>query len=93
MRIVQALSWLQDVLDTDRPRIVRRLKRLLADAFTVRRFADDLEGGLRTLPIWMQSVVRDVLDEGVRTQARSRPRAAARGRGATRAAIPSDQRA
>jgi len=93
MRIVQALYWLQDVLDTDRPRIVRRLKRLLADPVHGAALRDDLRRGLRTLPIWMQSVVRDVLDESVRTQGRSRPRASARGRGATRVAIPSDLRA
>ena len=93
MRIVQALYWLQDVLDTDRARIVRRLKRLLADPVHGAVLRDDLERGLRTLPIWMQSVVRDVLDQGVRTTARSRPRASARGRGATRVATPSDQRA
>jgi hypothetical protein len=93
MRIVQALYWLQDVLDTDRPRIVRSLKRLLADPVHGAALRDDLQRGLRTLPIWMQSVVRDLLDQDVRTPVRSRPRASARGRGAIRVATPSDQRA
>src|SRR5450759_870431 len=93
MRIVQALYWLQDVLDSDRKRIVRSLKRLLADPAHGAVLRTDLEKGLRTLPIWMQSVVRDVLDQGVRTPARPRPRASARGRRATRVPTASDQRA
>ncbi len=92
MRIVQALYWLQDVLDTDRQRIVRQLKRLLADPVHGPALRGDLEKGLRTLPIWMQSVVRDLLDQDVRSPARSRRRASARGRVATRVAAPSDWR-
>jgi len=93
MRIVQALYWLQDVLDSDRKRIVRSLKRLLADPAHGVVLRTDLEKGLRTLPIWMQSIVRDLLDHGVRAPARPRPRPSARRRSATRSATPSGQRA
>lgn len=92
MRIVQALYWLQDVLRSDRERIVRSLRRVLTDPVHGAVLRDDLEKGLRTLPIWMQSIVRDLLDQGVRAPARPRTRASIRRRRATRPATPSGQR-
>lgn len=62
MRIVQSLYWLKDVLDTDRPRIVGQLRRILQDATHGALMRDDLQQGLPTLPIWMQSVVREILE-------------------------------
>jgi len=77
MRIVQALYWLQDVLGSDRARILRRLRRILSDRTHGGVLRDDLRTGLHALPIWMQSVVRELLEPG--TTARSR----APGRGST----------
>lgn len=63
MRVVQALHWLQDDLKdpAERARIVRRLRRLLADATHGPAIRDDLRAGLATLPIWMQEFVRALL--------------------------------
>lgn len=66
MRIVQALYWLQDMLGTDRPRIVTQLRRILKDPAHGEAMRADLQDGLPTLPIWMQSVVREVLDTNPR---------------------------
>ena len=60
MRIVQALYWLQDMLDTDRTRIIAQLRRILDDPSHGNAMRSDLMQGLPTLPIWMQSVVREV---------------------------------
>jgi len=67
MRIVQALYWLQDMLGTDRPRIVTQLRRILKDPAHGEAMRADLEEGLPTLPIWMQSVVREIFDTNTRT--------------------------
>lgn len=61
MRIVQALYWLQDMLRSDRPRIVAQLQRVLDDRAHGEALRADLQQGLPTLPTWMQSVVREVL--------------------------------
>jgi len=62
MRIVQALHWSKDLLDSDRPAIIRRLKTILGDKAHGAALRDDLTQGLHTLPIWMQSVVRELLN-------------------------------
>jgi hypothetical protein len=81
MRIVQALYWLQDMLDTDRSRIVAQLKRVLQDPTHGEAMRVDLQHGLPTLPIWMQSVVREMLDASPRSprgrRGKSRPAAPA----------------
>jgi hypothetical protein len=64
MRVVQALHWLHDVVPSDGPRILDRLRGLLADPDHGPAIRDDLRVGLRTLPIWMQSLVRDLLKDG-----------------------------
>ena len=74
MRIVQALHWLQDMLGSDRPRIVAQLQRVLEDRAHGDTLRADLQQGLATLPTWMQSVVREVLDAKVQTARRSRSR-------------------
>jgi hypothetical protein len=61
MRVVQALHWLRDLLQTDRRTIVRRLKRILADPTHGDRICRDLIRGFATLPIWMQKLVRQLL--------------------------------
>lgn len=68
MRIVQALHWLRDMLDSDRPRIVAQLRRTLQDPAHGDAMRADLQQGLPTLSTWMQSVVREVLDTNPRTQ-------------------------
>ncbi|MBA2301647.1 MAG: hypothetical protein H0W08_03340 [Acidobacteria bacterium] len=62
MRIVQALYWLQDTLDIDRQRIIAQLRRILEDPRHGDVMRSDLRQGLPTLPIWMQSVVREVFE-------------------------------
>lgn len=66
MRIVQALYWLQDMLGTDRPRIVTQLRRILKDPAHGEAMRVDLQAGLPTLPTWMQSVAREVIDTSPR---------------------------
>lgn len=61
MRVVQALHWLKDTVPSDRDRILRRLRSILDDPQDGRAVRNDLRDGLRTLPIWMQSLVREVL--------------------------------
>lgn len=69
MRVVQALHWLQDVLPSDRDRILGRLRSVLADPQQGRAIRDDLRDGLRTLPTWMQSPVHEILrDDRARAQ-------------------------
>lgn len=63
MRIVQALHWLHDVLNSNRRPILSRLSRVLADPERGQAIRDDLRLGLHTLPIWMQSVVRELLQD------------------------------
>ena len=93
MRIVQALYWLQDMLGSDRKRILRTLRRLVTDPAHGAVLCDDLQQGLRTLPIWMQSIVRDLLDQGVHARQRPRNRASASGRRAARAGATPHARA
>ncbi len=63
MRIVQALYWLQDVLGSDRPTIMRRLRKILSNPDHGPALRDDLRQGLHTLPTWMQSIIRELLDD------------------------------
>jgi hypothetical protein len=63
MRVVQALHWLHDVLDSDRGSILSRLRKVLADPRSGQAIRDDLRLGLHTMPIWMQSVVRELLQD------------------------------
>lgn len=78
MRIVQSLYWLKDVLDADRPRIVGQLRRVLRDPTHGTVMQADLQQGVPTLPIWMQSVVREILEMNVPTRSKSARRSAKR---------------
>lgn len=60
MRVVQALHWLKDTLDTDRQRILSKLSKLLADPVHGDAVRKDLLEGFSTLPTWMQSLVREL---------------------------------
>lgn len=61
-RVVQALHWLHDTLPTNRASILRRLASVLADPDQGPAIRDDLKQGFATLPIWMQPIVRELLD-------------------------------
>ena len=63
MRVVQALYWLHDVLPTDQPVIIKRLRNLLAHDGHGMQIAADLRAGLSVMPIWMQSIVRELLSD------------------------------
>lgn len=65
MRVVQALYWLQDVLASDRGRILNRLRAVLTDHTHGSAIRDDLRQGLHTLPTWMQSLLRELLADDV----------------------------
>lgn len=69
MRVVQALYWAQDMLRSDPTRILRRLTMLLNDPDHGTAIRRDLQQGIHTLPIWMQEVVRPLI------QGRPRPTA------------------
>ena len=63
MRIIQALHWLKDIIPSNEVRIISRLTVILNDpnyGLTIRK---DLESGLKTLPAWMQWIVRKLLIE------------------------------
>jgi hypothetical protein len=62
MRVVQALRWLKDMLPCDHDRVMKRLRVILRDPKNGMAIREDLRSGLPTLPIWMQRVVRDLLD-------------------------------
>jgi hypothetical protein len=63
MRVVQALYWLQDLLGSDDAQILLRLGAILKDPAHGDSIRDDLRQGLHTLPIWMQSIVRQLLSD------------------------------
>lgn len=64
MRIVQALHWLQDLIQSDQADdATNRLRDMLSDPGRGQVLRDDLRDGLPTLPIWMQSYLRDMLDD------------------------------
>jgi hypothetical protein len=65
MRIVQALYWLQDMLSApaERRRVTDRLHAIFADPIHGTDIRDDLRAGMSALPIWMQEVVRDAMDD------------------------------
>ena len=62
MRIVQALHWLKDLLVTDRDRILTKLAKVLADPIHGAAIRHDLQEGFKTLPTWMQPIVRNLLN-------------------------------
>lgn len=64
MRIVQALHWLQDIIQSDQADdTTDRLRDLLSDPGRGQVLRDDLREGLPILPIWMQSYLRGLLDD------------------------------
>jgi Family of unknown function (DUF6088) len=59
MRVVQALHWLKDM--NDRETILKRLGAVLADPTHGVAIRRDLKEGFKTLPTWMQPIVRELL--------------------------------
>jgi hypothetical protein len=79
MRVVQALHWLRDMLSNDRERIARRLAAILADPDGGAAVVADLRAGFSSLPEWMRSFLRPLLDEASPARAmRSKRNAGAR---------------
>jgi hypothetical protein len=61
MRVVQALHWLHDAGgDTDRA-VAKRLRTIFADPDHGAQIVDDLRGDMLTLPLWMQTILRDTM--------------------------------
>lgn len=61
MRVVQALHWLRDMLQSDARRVRKRLQSIFADTVHGSAITADLQDGLSTLPIWMQFFLRDLI--------------------------------
>lgn len=61
MRVVQALHWLRNTLDSDAPRVRKRLQSIFGDPVHGPAITADLRDGLSTLPIWMQFFLRDLI--------------------------------
>ncbi len=73
MRVVQALQWLRGTMDSDHDRIARRLSAILADPDHGAAIAADLRDGLTSLPDWMQSFLRPLLEKPDRAVSREKP--------------------
>jgi len=69
MRIVQALHWLRDTMgQVDEDAVLkRRLTALLQHPDEGQALREDLLAGLSTLPSWMQTLLRPMLEERART--------------------------
>ena len=62
MRIVQALHWMKDVSGDDDAAVRNRLLKVLRAPAHGTAIRADLRTGMKTLPTWMQSVVRELLE-------------------------------
>lgn len=60
MRVVQALYWLKDTLQSDRDRILSRLTQVLSDPAHGATIGQDLADGFSVLPAWMQDLLRQL---------------------------------
>lgn len=60
MRVVQALHWLKDTLNSDRDHILGRLTKILTDPTHGAEIHRDLLDGFSVMPAWMQSLVREL---------------------------------
>jgi Family of unknown function (DUF6088) len=73
MRVVQALQWLRSTIEGDHDRIARRLAAILADPDHGAAIAADLRDGLTTLPEWMQSFLRPLLEQPAPAASQDKP--------------------
>jgi len=64
MYMVQALHWIHDAMqsDTERSKLDRTIRKLLADKKDGHRLREDLRSGLSAMPIWMQDMLRDPIN-------------------------------
>lgn len=64
MYLVQALHWFHDAMqnDVERSKLNRTIRKLLSDKKDGQRLADDLRSGLSAMPIWMQDILRDLIN-------------------------------
>lgn len=60
MRVVQALHWLKDSLDSERSLVLNKLTKVLADPKHGAAIRQDLRNGFSALPAWMQRTIRDL---------------------------------
>lgn len=60
MRVVQALHWLKDTLNSDRSLVLSRLAKVLDDPIHGATIRQDLHDGLSAMPAWMQGLVREL---------------------------------
>ncbi len=60
MRVVQALHWLKDTLNSDHDHILARLAQVLADPVHGAAIYQDLVDGFGMMPAWMQNLVREL---------------------------------
>ena len=60
MRIVQALYWLKETLQSDRSLVLNKLTKVLADPVHGPALRQDLLAGFKVLPAWMQSLLREL---------------------------------
>lgn len=74
MRVVQALYWLQDMLQSDPTAILKRLAATLNDRDHGTAIRNDLRQGIHTLPIWMQQIVRPLIEDQGATARKTQPR-------------------
>jgi hypothetical protein len=73
MRVVQALQWLRGMIDSDHDRIAHRLAAILADPDHGAAIAADLRDGLTSLPEWMQSFLRPLLETSAPAESHDKP--------------------
>lgn len=59
------VHWLRDTLQSDAPRVRKRLQSINADPGYGSAITADLRDGLSTLPIWMQIFQRDMIANSI----------------------------
>lgn len=72
MRVVQALHWVKDMLQSDPSPVQERLRMLLNDPKQGASLRADLEEGIHTLPIWMQDFIRPLIGVSRQPTAKSK---------------------
>ncbi len=67
MRIIQALYWLHDVLQSiskiEQDEVKTKLMRFLHTSQQSKNIRNDLRQGLHTVPVWMQDWIKDILSD------------------------------
>lgn len=73
MRVVPALHCLKDTLASERAAILSKLSKVLADQVHGAAIRQDLPDGFNILPVWMQSLVRELPGCNPQSAAAARP--------------------